>query len=132
MARLKIEDYVATRGIAVRLSTDPTQDLYEEFWEAQAGDSLEGAPDHIDVQGLLDVEAICTRSTWEKAQAAPAPSSTADDPGIGPREPIGGTRQEGLQEAASEADGQQDGISTPGGASGSSAPGAEDLNDGES
>jgi hypothetical protein len=132
MARLKIEDYVATRGIAVRLSRDPASPDYEIFWEAAAGESLEDAPDHIDVQGLLDVEAICTRSTWEKAQATPAPSSTLDDPGIGPREPIGGTRQEGRQEAANGPDAQPDGISTPGGASSSSAPGAEDLNNGES
>lgn len=127
--KAKIEDYVATRGIAVRLSTDPKDPDYETFWEADAGDSLEGAPDHIDVQGLLEVEAICKRSTWEKAQAAAAPSSTADDPGVGPREPI---PQGGRQEAENGPDAQQDGISTPGGASGSSGPGAEDLNDGES
>jgi hypothetical protein len=117
--KAKIEDYVATRGIAVRLSTDKTSPDYETFWEAEAGDSLEDAPDHIDVQGLLDVEAICKRSTWEKAQARAAPAATADDPPHAPRA------------AVKRADAQRDGISTPGGASASSGPGTEDLNDGK-
>lgn len=50
--------YRAVVGVAVRKSPDPDNPAWAEFVEWNAGDTLENAPAHMDLAGLLAIGAI--------------------------------------------------------------------------